>query len=172
LSVIVLMFIVSFTLAIPHDMAIDGKDSDLSAFLLINKYGMSNIYLVIFGGAINIFAILTSFLSILAGMKNSLNGIMFAIIRKTNINATDIKIVDKISVLAIFLLAWSAIVFNPSIYKLVPLCGPIFGILGCLIPVYLVYKVPALHKLKTKSLYYILFVGIVLIISPLLSSSL
>ena len=96
---------------------------------------------------------------------------MFAVIKDHDSNPITLKIIDKISIALIFLLAWSAIVFNLSIYKLVPLCGPIFGILGCLIPVYLVYKIPNLHHLKSKSLYYILFVGIVLIISPFLSGS-
>jgi amino acid permease len=171
LSIIVLMFIVSFTLAIPHDLAIDGKDHNTSAFLLISNHGMSNIYLVISGALINIFAILTSFLSILAGMKNSLSGIMLAVVKNKDTSPIALKLIDKISVALIFLLAWSAIVFNLSIYKLVPLSGPIFGILGCLIPVYLVYKIPNLNYLKSKSLYYILFVGIVLIISPFLSGS-
>lgn len=46
--------------------------------------------------------------------------------------------------------------------------NPIFGIVGCLIPAYLVYKVPSLHRYKGGSLYLIIFTGILLCISPLI----
>lgn len=49
------------------------------------------------------------------------------------------------------------------------LLGPIFGIIACLIPAYLVYKVDALHKYKGISLVLIVFAGILLIISPVIA---
>jgi amino acid permease len=75
-------------------------------------------------------------------------------------------------VIIIFLLTWLSIVFNAPIYKLVPLSGPIFGILGCLVPAYMVYRVPSLHIYKSKSIYFIIFIGVILVISPLLPVSL
>ena len=43
--------------------------------------------------------------------------------------------------------------------------------IGCLIPAYLVYRVPRLHDLKGVSLYLIIATGILLIISPFLAFS-
>ncbi|MDI8106878.1 hypothetical protein MJN85_28605, partial [Salmonella enterica subsp. enterica serovar Anatum] len=42
----------------------------------------------------------------------------------------------------------------------------IFGMVGCLIPAWLVYKVPALHKYKGASLYLIIITGLLLCVSP------
>nr|MBO0246767.1 hypothetical protein [Vibrio sp. Vb0592] len=50
-------------------------------------------------------------------------------------------------------------------------CSPIFGLVGCLIPAYLVYRVPALHKYKGVSLWVIIVTGLLLCISPLLAFS-
>jgi len=49
------------------------------------------------------------------------------------------------------------------------ICSPIFGLIGCLIPAWLVYKVPALHKYKGLSLKIIIITGLLLCISPLLA---
>jgi len=49
------------------------------------------------------------------------------------------------------------------------ICSPIFGMVGCLIPAWLVYKVPALHKYKGMSLYLIIVTGLLLCVSPFLS---
>lgn len=65
--------------------------------------------------------------------------------------------------------AWGAIVLNAPVLKLLTLLGPIFGIIACLIPAYLVYKVDALHKYKGISLVLIVFAGILLIISPVIA---
>ncbi len=46
------------------------------------------------------------------------------------------------------------------------ICSPIFGMVGCLIPAWLVYKVPALHKYKGMSLYLIIVTGLLLCVSP------
>ena len=51
------------------------------------------------------------------------------------------------------------------------LCSPIFGMVGCLIPAWLVYKVPALHKYKGMSLYLIIVTGLLLCVSPFLAFS-
>ena len=44
--------------------------------------------------------------------------------------------------------AWGAIVLNAPVLKLLTLLGPIFGIIACLIPAYLVYKVDACINTK------------------------
>ncbi|EBV9553361.1 inner membrane transport YhaO domain protein [Salmonella enterica subsp. enterica serovar Montevideo] len=51
------------------------------------------------------------------------------------------------------------------------ICSPIFGMVGCLIPAWLVYKVPALHKYKGASLYLIIITGLLLCVSPFLAFS-
>ncbi|AJI62064.1 putative membrane protein [Francisella tularensis subsp. tularensis] len=88
------------------------------------------------GIIISLCAILTSFLSVLAGMEESLKGLL----RKTATtlglkdDTNHILSLNTLVVVIIFLLTWLSIVFDAPVYKLVPLSGPVFGILGCLVP--------------------------------------
>ncbi|GMN89210.1 aromatic amino acid transport family protein [Francisella sciaenopsi] len=169
LTLIVISFILSFSMTISHDMAVSAIENNYSGLVLLKKNGVSNSWLDTFGGAINIFAILTSFLSILYGMKNSLLGILFIITKKVNRRRSE-KILNLISIICIFLITWSAIVFEYPVYVLLPLCGPIFAIIGCFIPAFIVYRTPSLHHLKGLSLNFVIVVGVILAISPLLTS--
>ncbi|BFU63887.1 hypothetical protein THUN1657_05510 [Rodentibacter abscessus] len=62
-----------------------------------------------------------------------------------------------------------AIVLNAPVLSFTSICSPIFGLVGCLIPAYLVYKVPDLAKYKGMALYIIIVTGILLCISPFLA---
>ena len=166
-------YIFSFSLVISKKLAVEAAAGNQSVFILLEQHGLSNIVLHVCGIVISICAILTSFLSILSGMTEALKGLLKGCF--TQFSALDkvgSKVMDAIVVIIIFLLTWLSIVFDAPIYRLVPLSGPIFGILGCLAPVYMVYKIPSLHMYKSKSLYFIIFVGIILVISPLMPSSL
>ena len=165
-------YILSFSLVIPKKLALEAAAGNQSAFVLLEQHGLSSVVLHVCGIVISLCAILTSFLSILSGMIESLKGLLKTGLSKFNLyEIIGTKSIDVIVVTIIFLLTWLSIVFDAPIYNLVPLSGPIFGILGCLVPVYMVYKVPSLHVYKSKSVYFIIFIGIVLIISPLLPSA-
>lgn len=69
------------------------------------------------------------------------------------------------------LMSWGAIILNAPVLSFTSICSPIFGLVGCLIPAYLVYRVPILQELKGVSLYLIIATGILLIISPILAFS-
>ena len=69
------------------------------------------------------------------------------------------------------LVSWGAIVLNAPVLSFTSICSPIFGLVGCLIPAYLVYRVPELHRYKGVSLYIIIATGILLFISPFLAFS-
>ena len=63
------------------------------------------------------------------------------------------------------------LVLTAPILRFTSICSPVFGLIGCLIPAYLVYQVPFLAKYKGLSLKIIIFTGILLIISPFLAFS-
>ncbi|MFC4892147.1 amino acid permease [Pseudofrancisella aestuarii] len=171
LLAIVGFFILSFALVLPHDLAVEASKTNQSVFVILDKTHNSNLMLYICGIIINICAILTSFLSILAGMSESLRGILYKIFKlvKVESNYTQTNFIANI---IMFMMIWLSVIFKFNVYFLVPLTGPIYCLVGCFIPVYLVYKIPALHCYKSKSLYFILFVGVMLAISPFLSYAL
>lgn len=174
LVIIIGFYVLSFSLVIPKEQALEATKNNQSAFILLEKQGLSNSVLYICGIIISLCAILTSFLSILAGMEESLKGLLRKNVAKIGIQEDGRRIfnLNVLVVILIFLLTWLSIVFDAPVYKLVPLSGPIFGILGCLVPAYMVFKIPSLQKYRTKSIYFVIFVGVILVISPLLTSAL
>ncbi|MEN6467001.1 MAG: hypothetical protein ABFD62_17650, partial [Syntrophaceae bacterium] len=69
------------------------------------------------------------------------------------------------------LVSWGAIVLDAPVLSFTSICSPIFGLIGCLIPAYLVYRVPELHKYKGLALKIIIATGILLVVSPFLAFS-
>ncbi|WP_058911600.1 hypothetical protein [Entomohabitans teleogrylli] len=114
---------------------------------------------------LNIFAIMTAFFGIYLGFKESVQGIVFNIIKRIipeeKLNTSTVSVV-----IILFLWGWVSLDF--SIMLLMQLAGPIFGLVACLIPCYLVFKVPSLSNPRSVSNYYVVFYGILLFMSPFL----
>ncbi len=68
------------------------------------------------------------------------------------------------------LLAWSAIVLNAPVLSFTSICSPIFGMVGCLIPAWLVYKVTGIAQIQ-RDVYLIIVTGLLLCVSPFLAFS-
>jgi amino acid permease len=170
LATIVLFYIIAFAGIISQNEAILAKNQNESVFMIIQKMNYSNPLINVLGIFINICAVLAAFLSIITGMREGVRGILLNLIRGISKDGAIVKspVFEVIIGVIIVLMTWLSIVFQVPIYKLVPLCGPIFGIIGCLMPAFLVYKVPALYKYKGLTVYYIVYVGLILCISPLL----
>lgn len=121
------------------------------------------------GVALNIFALMTAFFGVYLGFKEAVQGLaMNALTRFIPSEKINKKTLNVGIVIFTIAIAWGAIVLNLPVLLFTSICSPIFGIVGCLIPAYLVYKVPSLHRYKGFSLYLIIFTGILLCISPFL----
>ena len=110
---------------------------------------------------------MTAFFGVYLGFREATQGIVMNILRR-KIPAEKINenLVQRGIMIFAILLAWSAIVLNAPVLSFTSICSPIFGMVGCLIPAWLVYKVPALHKYKGMSLYLIIVTGLLLCVSP------
>ncbi|CNF65946.1 putative transmembrane transport protein [Yersinia enterocolitica] len=167
----VFFYAVSFTLAMGHDEAVKAYEQNISALAIAAKFfpgGWETVVSVI----LNIFAVMTAFFGVYLGFREATQGIVLNILRRImppeNINERWVQ--NGIMVFAV-LLAWGAIILNAPVLSFTSICSPIFGMVGCLIPAYLVYKVPALHKYKGLSLTVIIITGVLLCISPFLAFS-
>ncbi|EPF0600596.1 hypothetical protein ACSQEN_000703 [Yersinia enterocolitica] len=167
----VFFYAVSFTLAMGHDEAVKAYEQNISALAIAAKFfpgGWATVVSVI----LNIFAVITAFFGVYLGFREATQGIVLNILRRImppeNINERWVQ--NGIMVFAV-LLAWGAIILNAPVLSFTSICSPIFGMVGCLIPAYLVYKVPALHKYKGLSLTVIIITGVLLCISPFLAFS-
>lgn len=121
---------------------------------------------------LNIFAVMTAFFGVYLGFREATQGIVMNILRrKMPAEKINENLVQRGIMIFAILLAWSAIVLNEPVLSFTSICSPIFGMVGCLIPAWLVYKVPALHKYKGMSLYLIIVTGLLLCVSPFLAFS-
>ncbi|SUG53733.1 membrane protein [Salmonella enterica subsp. diarizonae] len=174
LFVTVFFYAVSFTLAMGHDEAVKAYEQNISALAIAAQFisGDGAGWVKVVSVILNIFAVMTAFFGVYLGFREATQGIVMNILRR-KIPAEKINenLVQRGIMLFAILLAWSAIVLNAPVLSFTSICSPIFGMVGCLIPAWLVYKVPALHKYKGASLYLIIITGLLLCVSPFLAFS-
>lgn len=172
LFVTVFFYALSFTFAMSYEDAQQAYAENISSLAIAAKFitGKSAYYITPISVLLNIFAVVTAFFGVYLGFKEALRGMIMNILKRT-LDETHIrhKWVNKIIIVLGILLAWGAVVLNFPVLLFTTLSSPIFGLIGCLIPTFLVYKIPALYKFKGFSLYIIILTGILLCIAPLLS---
>ncbi|MBA9084332.1 serine transporter [Fontibacillus solani] len=168
LFVTVFFYAVSFNLAMGHDQAVIASEQNISALAMAAK-GMHGNTLKILSLVLNIFSVMTAFFGVFLGFQESCKGIALNIMRRfipeEKINK---RLLTYGIIIFAILISWGTIILNLPVLRFLSLMGPLFGLIGCLIPAYLVYRVPFLEKYKGISLIYIIFVGIMLVISPFL----
>ncbi|HGO5856753.1 TPA: hypothetical protein ACK3JJ_001393 [Mannheimia haemolytica] len=169
LFITVFFYAVSFTLAMGREEALKAYEQNVSALAIAAQFFPGS-WATYVGVALNIFAVMTAFFGVYLGFREATQGIvMNLLLRKFPAEKIHPNYVQKGIMLFSILLAWSAIVLNAPVLSFTSICSPIFGLVGCLIPAYLVYKVPALFKYKGLALNIIIITGILLCISPFLT---
>ena len=171
LFVVVFFYAVSFTLAMGHEQAVRASNENISALDMVAQ-GMPGQTLKLLSLTLNIFAVMTAYFGVYLGFREACQGLTMNMLRRVmpeeRINKS---LVGYGIMIFTILLSWGAIVLNAPVLSFTSICSPIFGLVGCLIPAYLVYQVPALHKYKGVSLYIIIVTGLLLCVSPLLAFS-
>ncbi|WP_262409391.1 amino acid permease [Shewanella algae] len=171
LFVVVFFYAVSFSLAMGHDQALKAYDENISALAMVAQ-GIPGDTIKLFSLILNIFAVMTAFFAVYMGFREACYGLTMNLLRRTTAEEKiNTKYVNRGIILFTILLAWGAICFNAPVLSFTSISSPIFGLVGCLIPAYLVYRVPALHKYKGLSLYIVIATGALLCLSPLLTFS-
>lgn len=165
----VFFYAVSFTLAMGHDEAVKAYEQNISALAIAAQFFPGG-WVTVVSVVLNIFAVMTAFFGVYLGFREACQGIVMNILqRMMPAERISEKWVQNGIMIFAVLLAWSAIVLNAPVLSFTSICSPIFGMVGCLIPAYLVYRVPALHKYKGLSLMLIIITGLLLCISPFLA---
>jgi amino acid permease len=169
LFVVVFFYAVSFTLAMGHEQAVKASEENISALAMVAQ-GMPGQTLKLLSLTLNIFAVMTAYFGVYLGFREACQGLAMNLLRRMMPEDRINKgLVGRGIMLFTVLLSWGAIVLNAPVLSFTSICSPIFGMVGCLIPAYLVYQVPALHKYKGASLYIIIITGLLLCVSPFLA---
>ncbi len=172
LFVTVFFYAVSFTLAMGHNEAVKAYEQNISALAIAAQFisGAGAGWVKVVSVILNIFAVMTAFFGVYLGFREATQGIVMNLLRRRMpVEKINERFVQRGIMVFAILLAWSAIVLNAPVLSFTSICSPIFGMVGCLIPAWLVYKVPALHKYKGASLYLIIVTGLLLCVSPFLA---
>lgn len=171
LFVTVFFYAVSFTLSMGHDQAVRAAAENISALAMVAQSGNQQ-GVKIFSLILNIFAVMTAYFGVYLGFREACQGLAMNVLRRIMPeNKINKKLVRYGIMVFTVLLSWGAIVLNALVLSFTSVCSPIFGLVGCLIPAYLVYRVPFLHQYKGTSLKIIIATGILLCISPFLAFS-
>ncbi|MBJ8874308.1 transporter [Citrobacter koseri] len=168
LVVSVLFFAFSFSFSITKEEAASALEQNISALALASQIMPGNLVSIL-SVTLNIFAILTAFFSIYLGFKEAIMGLTVNMISRIsgseNINRRLLSIIIAVAIV-VFLWVWVS--FDFSVMLLMQISGPVFGLVACLIPFYLVKRVSALDNLRAGKNYYVAFYGVLLCISPFL----
>jgi Amino acid permeases len=165
----VFFYAVSFTLAMGKEEALKAYEQNISALAIVAQFFPGS-WATYVGMILNIFAVMTAFFGVYLGFREATQGIIInALSRIMPQDKINHSYVQKGTMIAGILLAWGAIILNAPVLSFTSICSPIFGLVGCLIPAYLVCKVPMLHKFKGIDLYIIIITGILLFVSPFIA---
>lgn len=171
LFVTVFFYAVSFTLAMGHEQAVKASHENISALAMVAQ-GSGQQTVKIFSLILNIFAVMTAYFGVYLGFREACQGLAMNFLRRflpeERINQS---LVGNGIMLFTILLSWGAIALNAPVLSFTSICSPIFGLVGCLIPAYLVYQVPFLAQYKGLALKIIIATGILLCVSPFLAFS-
>lgn len=171
LFVIVFFYALSFSLGLSHEQAIQASEENISSLAISARHIPGN-WVSAAGIVINIFAVVSSFFGVFLGFREACMGLALnALRRKFSEQSINVAHLRRGVTVAIILMAWGAQVTNLPILSFTSICSPIFGLVGCLIPALLVYRIPELHKYKGFSLIVIIITGLLLCISPFLAFS-
>lgn len=167
----VFFYAVSFTLAMGHEEAVKAYEQNISALAIAAQF-FPGTWATVVGVILNIFAVVTAFFGVYLGFREACQGLVTNLFQRfLPQGGIDETWLHRGIALAAILLAWGAIVLNAPVLSFTSICSPIFGLVGCLIPAYLVYRVPALHKYKGFGLQVIVLTGFLLVVSPFLAFS-
>lgn len=167
LVVCVLFFAFSFLLSISHADAEYALAHNISALALAAKT-MHGDTVRALSTTLNVVAIFTAFFGIYLGFQDAVTGIINNLLDRvmTRSPAFDRHLPKLVALLSIAALT-SWVVLDISAMALIQWTVPIFGLVSCLVPCYLVCKVPALRQFKTWDVAFIALFGLLLIVSPL-----
>lgn len=171
LFIVVFFYAVSFSLALGHDEALKAYEQNISALAIAAQFiqGDAAKFVTPVGVLLNIFSLVTAFFGVYLGFRDAVQGLIInfltRFIPEEKINK---KLLQRGIIIFTVLIAWGAIVLNLPVLMFTSICSPIFGLVGCLIPAYLVIRVPSLHRYKGFALWVIIITGLLLCVSPFL----
>ncbi len=167
LVVCVLFFAFSFLMSVSHEEANSALQSNISALALAAKV-MPGEAIKVLSTILNVVAVFTAFFGAYLGFHDAVKGLIKnavdRFIKRSDVFDRMLPMIVALITVGV-LVAW--VVFGISAMTLMQMTVPLFGIVSCLIPCYLIYKVPALHRLKSPMVWFVSVYGVLLVVAPI-----
>ncbi|WP_065188237.1 serine/threonine transporter [Shewanella woodyi] len=143
----VMLFVFSCVLSLSPAQLAESKAQNLPILSYLANVHASG-FVSYFGPIIAVIAIVSSFFGHYLGATEGLKGIITKQLRSSNKEVSDKKI-NKFILGFMFFTIWGVAIINPSILGMIEaLGGPIIAAILYLMPMYAVYKVPALKAYR------------------------
>ena len=166
LFITVFFYAVSFTLAMGYEEAERAFKQNVSALAIAAQFLPTGLAPLL-GVILNIFAVVTAFFGVYLGFNEAIRGLLTNISERYQTRVPFSGKTLSVAVgLFVILLAWSVVTLQVPILYFTSISSPVFGMVGCLIPAYLVYRVDSLKSLRGPSLPLIVLTGVLLVFSP------
>ncbi|MDD3312594.1 hypothetical protein [Pseudodesulfovibrio sp.] len=167
LAGVVFFFAFSCTMSITHQDAYNAFLANTSFLAIMGKV-MPGGLVPALGVVIDICAVTTSFFGVLLGLHEACLGLyMNLFLGDRPRESVNMAKVSAGVVGLIVLLGWTATIVDFPILYFTSICSPIFAVIGCFIPVILVYRVDLLAKYRGPQSWIVVATGILLVLSPL-----
>ena len=167
LVVSVLFFACSFAFTISQADARYALEHNVSALAIVARV-MPGVWVKAMSVMLDMFAILSAFFGIYLGFHEAVRGILLNVLGRFVRREAMHKSVVNIGVaVAIAAMLWIWVSANFSTMLILQITGPIYGITTCLVPCYLIWRVPSLRNLRRWPVWFVSFYGLLLIVSPL-----
>ncbi|MBE7214750.1 serine/threonine transporter [Shewanella benthica] len=143
----VMLFVFSCVLSLSPEQLAESKAQNLPILSYLANIHSSG-FVSYFGPIIAVIAIVSSFFGHYMGATEGMKGIITKQLRSSNKQVSDKK-VDKFILVFMFVTIWGVAIINPSILGMIEaLGGPIIAAILYLMPMYAIYKVPALKAYR------------------------
>lgn len=143
----VMLFVFSCVLSLSPEQLADAKAQNLAILSYLANVHDSG-FVSYFGPLIAFIAIISSFFGHYMGATEGMKGIIVKQLRSSNKSIAEEKI-NKFIMVFMFVTIWAVAIINPSILGMIEaLGGPIIAAILYLMPMYAVYKVPALKAYR------------------------
>ncbi|MEM5310815.1 amino acid permease [Paraburkholderia sp. JHI869] len=167
LVVSVLFFACSFAFTISQADARYALEHNVSALAIVARV-MPGVWVKAMSVMLDMFAILSAFFGIYLGFHEAVRGILLNVlgrfVRREAMHKSVVNIGVAVAITAMLCIWVSA---NFSTMLILQITGPIYGITTCLVPCYLIWRVPSLRNLRGWPVWFVSFYGLLLIVSPL-----
>ncbi|NCC25863.1 MAG: hypothetical protein EOM25_11835 [Deltaproteobacteria bacterium] len=169
LAGVVFFFAFSCTLSISSEQAFQAFRANTS-FLAVMAKVIPGTLVPAMGVVIDLCAVVTSFFGVLLGLHEACVGLyMNLFARKKPREAMSTAGLSAGVVVFIVLLGWVATVVDFPILYFTSISSPFFAVIGCFIPVILIYRVDSFSKYKGIRAWIATGTGCLLVVSPFLA---